>query len=111
MFAKAGVVVTATVAALLAVSPLAFAGGGDYDNDNDRDHHSNWDDNDDDDDDDDRDGDSTNCEQDISSERDGRGGGGLVNVSDLNVQVPVQLCDVDILSGVLGVLSKDLRNN
>ena len=43
--------------------------------------------------------------------RGGRSGGGLINVSNLNVAVPVNVCDNDILSGVLGVLSRDLTNN
>jgi hypothetical protein len=64
---KAGVIAAATVAALLSVSPLAFAD----------DHHD----------------------------------GGLVDVSDLGVQVPVQLCGNDIASGTLGVLSSGQDND
>jgi hypothetical protein len=35
----------------------------------------------------------------------GDGGGSLVNLSDIGVQVPVQLCNNSILEGVLGILS------
>jgi hypothetical protein len=42
---------------------------------------------------------------------DHRDGGGLINVSDLGVQVPVQLCGNDIASGVLGILASHQSND
>ena len=62
MLKKAGIVVAAATAGLLAVSPMAFANG-------------------------------------------------LISVDDNAVQVPVQACGNDILSGVVGVLAKDQENS
>jgi hypothetical protein len=36
---------------------------------------------------------------------------GLVNVSNVNLAVPINACGNDILSGALGILAHDLRNN
>jgi hypothetical protein len=111
---KAAIVATTAAASLVAVSPMAFA--GDYKDGHDGRGHSHHDG---DDDDDwghhggrDNDGDRTSCDQDNSASH-GRGGrgGGLINISDVNVQVPVQACGNDILSGVLGILSSHQRNN
>ena len=111
---KAAIVATTAAASLVAVSPMAFA--GDYRGDHDgRGHHSHHDGDDDDSgghDGRDNDGDRTSCSQDNSADhgRSGRGGG-LINVSDVNVQVPVQACGNDILSGVLGIVAKDQENH
>lgn len=97
MLKKAGIVVAAATAGLLAVSPLAFAGdyNGDDDDNGGRHHHSK----------------SADCEQDNSASNDGDNEQkGLVNIDDTTVQVPVQACGNDVLSGVLGILAKDLKN-
>ena len=97
MLKKAGIVVAAATAGLLAVSPLAFAGdyNGDDDDNGGRHHHSK----------------SADCEQDNSTSNDGDNEQkGLVNIDDTTVQVPVQACGNDVLSGVLGILAKDLKN-
>ncbi|MBV9313948.1 MAG: hypothetical protein JO100_09440 [Pseudonocardia sp.] len=62
MLKKAGIVVAAASAGLLAVSPLAFAQGG------------------------------------------------LISVDDDTVQVPIQACGNDIITGVIGILAKDQKN-
>lgn len=36
---------------------------------------------------------------------------GLIDVSDIGVQVPVQLCNNSVVEGVLGVLAKDQKND
>jgi hypothetical protein len=41
----------------------------------------------------------------------GHGGGSLINVSDIGVQVPVQLCNNSILEGTLGILASHQRND
>ena len=61
MLKKAGIVVAAASAGLLAVSPLAFAQG-------------------------------------------------LISVDDDTVQVPIQACGNDIITGVIGILAKDQKN-
>lgn len=78
MLKKTGVVLAASMAGVLVMSPLAFAhdGGGHRHHDH---GHS--------------------------------GSGGLLNVSDIGVGVPVQLCNNSILSGVLGILSGGNSNN
>lgn len=95
MLKKAGIVLAATAAGLLAVSPLAFA--GDYNSDDDhkddcgcdhsKEHHSYKEDHRD------RDRDRT-----VQS--------GLVNLNNTGVQAPVQACgnSLNILSGALGIL-------
>ena len=108
MLKKAGIVVATSAAALLAVSPLAFA--GDYDHDNGGHHHHS----------------SNNhhsrnggeCTQDTNAraESDRRGGGGaLINVSRNAVQVPIQACNNNILNnigvGILGRGRADGGNN
>lgn len=118
MFVKAGIVVSAAAATLLAVSPLAFA--GDYDHSDKKSHHkSSKDDHDDDKNDDDGDhkrhrghrgGNDGDCDGNVNQVNNGDSSG-LINISHVNAAVPVNVCDVDILSGVLGVLSSDLTNN
>jgi hypothetical protein len=75
---KAGIVVAAAAAGLLAVSPLAFAGDGD-------DHHDR----------------KTNVE-DVNG-IDGSDKGGLINLGGNNVAVPVNACDNQVPVNVLGV--------
>ncbi|WP_028925212.1 hypothetical protein [Pseudonocardia acaciae] len=106
MLKKAGIVLAATAAGLLSVSPLAFA--GDYNSDDDykdkdcgscgghshehkkyKEYH--------------RDGDRT-----VQS--------GLVNLNNTGVQVPAQACgnSVNILSGAFGILGSaknETKNN
>jgi len=110
MFAKSGIIVTTAIAGLVAVSPLAYAAcnhdkhhsshkdhGGhhyvqaDY-------HHNNH-------------GGGSNgdrsCTQRNAGFSTGSGhGGGLINVSNNTVQVPIQACNNNILSNIaLGILS------
>lgn len=116
MFVKAGIVAAVAAASLVAVSPLAFA--GDYDNDSKGHHKSSKDDDDDNDSghhkrkhrSNDDNGDNGDCNGDVNQVNTGDSRG-LINVSGVNAAVPVNVCDNDILSGVLGVLSKDLTNN
>ncbi|MFC4946988.1 hypothetical protein [Pseudonocardia sp. GCM10023141] len=84
MLKKAGIVVAAAAAGLLAVSPLAFAGdkGGDW-------HH----------------GHSSSVTNNNSN---GDTSGGLVNVADNNVNVPIQACNNNIPVNVLGVQVSDV---
>jgi hypothetical protein len=99
---KAGIVVATAAAGLLAVSPLAFA--GDYEGGHDHHgghgggghHHSK----------------GSSCKQDNSVDQSGRNEqrGGLLNVQNTNVQVPVQLCNNSIVEGVLGILAKGQKN-
>jgi hypothetical protein len=95
---KAGIVVAAAAAGLLAVSPLAFA--GDYDGDHDGDHdgggHSH------------HHAKKADCEQDNSSKNGDTEQRGLVNLNNTTVQVPIQACDnhVGILDGAFGILGK-----
>lgn len=94
MLKKAGIVLAATAAGLLAVSPLAFA--GDYNSDDDhhnddcgcghsKEHHEYKEHH--------RDGDKT-----VQS--------GLINLNHTGVQAPVQACgnSLNILSGAFGIL-------
>jgi hypothetical protein len=98
---KAGIVVATAAAGLLAVSPLAFA--GDYSGGNDHHghehhhgHHKN-----------------VSCKQDNSVDQGGRNEqrGGLLNVQNTNVQVPIQACNNSIVEGVLGILAKNQKNS
>lgn len=103
MLKKTGIVVATAAAGLLALSPLAFAGDYDGDDDNGGDDSSHHEDSAD-----------VNCEQDNSATHENEGedeDGGLISISDNSVQVPVQACGNDILSGVVGILAKDLENN
>lgn len=103
MFKKAGIVVAAAAAGLLAVSPLAFA--GDYEGDSGHHGHHSSDDSDD---------SGASCHQDNSAkdESDGRHKqAGLINVQDTTVQVPIQACNNSVLEGVLGILAKDQKNS
>ena len=85
MLKKAGIIVAAAAAGLLAVSPLAFAGDkGDYD------HHSH--------------GDTA-----VNSVEDDGDNSGLVNVADNEVNVPVQACNNDVPVNVLGVQVSDVQ--
>lgn len=98
MLKKAGIVVATAAACLLAVSPLAFAGeydgdnGGGDDGDGGRNHSKS---------------DDPNCDQDNSSSHKskGRGGDDLISISNNSIQVPIQACGNDVLSGTLGVLN------
>ena len=105
---KAGIVLAAATAGVLALSPLAFA--GDYNGDNDH-HHSS-----DNGDDDDNGGDSDNgaaCYQKNKAKDDADGihaQGGLVNVQDVTVQVPIQACNNSVLEGVIGILAGHQSN-
>jgi hypothetical protein len=78
---KAGIVVAAAAAGLLAVSPLAFAGDkGDYDHGHG--HHG------------------SSIENENSNSENSSG---IVNVADNNVNVPIQACGNDVPVNVLGV--------
>ncbi len=98
MLKKAGIVVAAAAAGLLAVSPLAFA--GDYEGDSgdhgSSHHHKSK---------------KVACEQDNSVDNGGDNRQkGLVNVQNTNVQVPIQACNNSVVEGVLGILAKDQTN-
>jgi hypothetical protein len=96
---KAGIVVAAAAAGLLAVSPLAFA--GDYDGDHDPGHHGDG-------------GHShhharkADCKQDNSSDNGDTKQKGLVNVNNVTAQAPIQACDnhIGLLDGAFGILGK-----
>jgi hypothetical protein len=97
---KAGIVVAAAAAGLLAVSPLAFAGDydGDHDGDGGHSHH---------------DGDGhhakkADCEQDNSSKNGDTKQSGIVNINNVSAQAPIQACDnhIGILDGAFGILGK-----
>jgi hypothetical protein len=77
---KAGIVVATAAAGLLAVSPLAFA--GDYSGGHEDHHHSNHH----------HHAKNVSCKQDNSVDQSGRNEqrGGLLNVQNTNVQVPIQ---------------------
>ena len=103
MLKKAGIVVAAAVAGLLAVSPLAFAGdyGGDSDHHS---HHHDGDDNES----------GASCHQDNSSKDESKGPHkqhGLINVQDTTVQVPIQACNNSVIEGVLGILAHGQKNS
>jgi len=98
---KAGIVVAATTAGLLALSPLAFA--GDYSGDSDHHHHHH-----------DSDNKSASCHQDNSSKDESKGPHkqhGLINVQDTTVQVPIQACNNSVIEGVLGILAHGQKNS
>jgi len=99
---KAGIVVAAAVAGLLAVSPLAFA--GDYSGDSDHHSHHDGDDNES----------GASCHQDNSSKDESKGPHkqhGLINVQDTTVQVPIQACNNSVIEGVLGILAHGQKNS
>jgi hypothetical protein len=75
---KAGIVAAAATAAILAVSPLAFAGDKDHDGHHKGHHHA------------------KNVNEAGNSE-------GFVNVSGNNVNVPIQACDNQVPVNVLGI--------
>ena len=118
MIAKAGIIIAAAAASLLAVSPLAFA--GDYDGGNghhSKSHHSkSHHDNDHKGDRGNRGngGNSGSCDQNTSADNGrgrGGGGGGLLNISGNAVQVPVQACNNNILNNIgLGILGSGRAN-
>ena len=85
---------SSAAAGLLALSPLAFA--CDFGHDDDHGGHN----------------ETAGCTQNNSA-RDERGGGcgGLINIHDVGVQVPVQLCNTSILEGTLGILAGHQRNS
>jgi hypothetical protein len=112
---KAGVLVSSAAAGLLALSPLAFA--GDFSGDSGHGGHSKHGDHGDHDGhgrggDHDGHNETAGCTQsnDARNER-GGGGGGLINISDIGVQVPVQACNNSILEGALGILAGNQRND
>jgi len=108
VFKKAGIVVAAAAAGLLAVSPLAFA--GDYSGDSGHHGHSHGSD----DGDDSGDDSGASCHQDNSAKDESDGvhkQAGLINVQDTTVQVPIQACNNSVLEGVLGILAKDQKNS
>jgi hypothetical protein len=119
MFVKAGIVVAAAAASLLAVSPLAFAGeyGGDHDSH--KGHHKSHKSHDSDDNDGDHRskgnrhrGDDGDCNGNGNVNQVNSGDSkGLINISHVNAAVPINVCDNDVLSGVLGILSSDLSNS
>ena len=109
MLKKAGIVLAAATAGVLALSPLAFA--GDYSNgDSDHHHHHSSDNGDD----EDNGGDSgAACFQKNKAKDDADGihaQGGLVNVQDVTVQVPIQACNNSVLEGVIGILAGHQKN-
>ena len=77
MLKKAGIVVAAATAAMLAVSPLAFAGGDDH-GDKKGGHHKV-----------------------VGNNSENHNQSGLVNVQDVTVQVPIQVCNNNV--DVIGV--------
>ena len=89
MLKKAGIVVAAAAAGLLALSPLAFAGDKGWDGD-DRGHHG-------------------SVEIDENTNNASEETNGLVNVSGNNVNVPIQACNNDIPVNVLGVQVSDVQ--
>jgi len=102
---RAGIVVAATAAGLLALSPLAFA--GDYSSGSDHHHHHHG-------------GGGSDHESSASCHQDNKakdkahgihGQGGLVNVQDTTVQVPIQACNNSVIEGVLGIFAKDQKNS
>lgn len=105
MLKRAGIVVAATAAGLLALSPLAFA--GDYSSGSDHHHHHHG-------------GGGSDHESSASCHQDNKakdkahgihGQGGLVNVQDTTVQVPIQACNNSVIEGVLGIFAKDQKNS
>ncbi|QJY45014.1 hypothetical protein HOP40_03510 [Pseudonocardia broussonetiae] len=87
MLKKAGIIVAASAAALLALSPLAFAGDkGDH-------GHGHG-----------HDGDTA-----VNSVEDNSETLGLVNVTGNEVNVPVQACNNDIPVNVLGIQVSDVQ--
>jgi hypothetical protein len=135
MIAKTGIIVSTAVAGLLAVSPLAYAAcnhdkhqsshnnhGGhhyvqaDYQH---RNNHGGWDGRGDNDHGRGNNSSSSNnsgdksCKQQTAgvSTRSGRGGG-LINISNNTIQVPVQACNNNILSNIgLGILGSGRANS
>lgn len=102
MLKKAGIVVATSAAALLAVSPLAFAGeyssdnGGGGGGNHSRSHKSN--------------NNRGDCDQSNSANQSGRqrGGGGIVDISRNTIQVPIQACNNNVINNVIvGILAKN----
>jgi hypothetical protein len=87
---KAGIVVAAAAAGLLALSPLAFAGDKGHDGD-DHGHHG-----------------SVEVDENTNNAS-GDENVGLVNVTGNNVNVPIQACNNDIPVNVLGVQVSDVQ--
>lgn len=118
MIAKTGIIVSTAVAGLVAVSPLAYAACNHDNHHRDRGHHyvqadyhhnnHGWG------------GDSHNrnnsgdrsCSQRTAGVSTGSGrGGGLINISNNTIQVPVQACNNNILSNLgLGILGSGRAN-
>ena len=103
MLKKAGIVVATAAAGLLAVSPLALA--GDYEGGHSDHHHSHHSSH--------HHKRNVSCKQDNRADQSGRNTqrGGLLNVQNTNVQVPVQACNNSVVEGVLGILAKGQRNS
>ena len=117
MFVKAGIVVAAAAASLLAVSPLAFAGEYSGDHDSHKGHHKSHKSHDSDDNDDNDHGrkghrshGGGDCNGDVNQVNSGDSRG-LFNISHVNFAVPITGCDNDILGGIVGFLSSDLTHN
>ncbi len=100
MLKKAGIVVAAAAAGLLALSPLAFAGdkGHDYDH---KGHSGSGSGS--------GSGSSSIEIDENTNNAEGDENNGLVNVSGNNVNVPIQACNNDIPINVLGVQVSDVQ--
>ncbi|GAA3221010.1 hypothetical protein GCM10017691_05700 [Pseudonocardia petroleophila] len=83
MLKKAGIIVAAAAAGLLAVSPLAFASD-----------HGDWD----------HDGNTA-----VNSVEDDGDNNGFVNVADNEANVPVQVCNNDVPVNVAGIQVSDVQ--
>ncbi|MBV9313947.1 MAG: hypothetical protein JO100_09435 [Pseudonocardia sp.] len=96
---KAGIIVAAAAAGLLAVSPLAFAGEYEGESEGHHGHHEHHEQ-------------GVRCDQDnrVKNNSDSDADRALIEVNHLTVQVPVQLCGNKVVSGVLGVIAKDQYN-
>ncbi len=88
MLKKAGILVAAAAAGLIAVTPLAFAG----DKDHDYDHKGS-------------DSSTTQIDRSIDEDNDEAGTRGFLNEN--NVNVPIQACNNDVPVNVLGVQVSD----
>jgi hypothetical protein len=82
---KAGIVVATAAAALMAVSPLAFAG----DKGDDHGHHGH--------------------SKEVNANGAEKNSEGLINVSNNNLSVPVQACNNDVPVNVLGIQVSDVQ--
>jgi hypothetical protein len=107
---KAGIVVAAAAAGLLAVSPLAFA--GEFKGESDHHHHHHHHGGGHESEHENHESNEAACKQKNSATDKREGGhGGLINVSDIAVQVPIQACNNSVIEGVLGILAKNQKND